>query len=277
MRTRTLGEIIQDTIGIYQKNLVPFIIVSVVGSFVVGVINAISAQMTGTGGMMGALGDLSNTSDPAAMERALRQMESAGSQAAGAFGITTALGIIASAVQTLNGGALTYAAGQAIQGNPVDPMASWTAVIGKVIVMMVAALVVGVLFFVGVLLVITIPVVVYVAVRWGFFAQAYLLEDRAPMASFSRSSELVAGQWWRVLGIFIVCAIVFGLISAVIIGILTAVLGFVPFIGIVAAATIGGALTGPLFPIAHTLLYYDLRARKEAPPASPMAPPAPAI
>lgn len=276
MRTRTLGEIIQETIAIYQKNLVPFIIVSVIGSFVAALISAITAQMTGAGAL-GSLGSLMDAQSTQGAERALKALEAASSQAASGVGIAMVLGIIGSAVQTLNGAALVYAAGQAVQGNVVDPMGAWMAVIGKLIVLMVVSLVVGILAGIGLVLIITIPVVIYLAVRWGFFAQAYLIENREPMASFSRSSELVQGQWWRVLGIIIVVGIVIGIVTGVLTGVLSAVLGMLGFIGIVVAGTIAGAIMGPMFPIAHTLLYYDLLARKEAPSASPMAPPAPAI
>jgi len=92
---------------------------------------------------------------------------------------------------------------------------------------------------------------IYLIICWTFILPAALLEDLGPTAALSRSSALVKKNWWRVLGIMLVVAIISGVISAI--------LGMIPTVG----ALLGSILVTPIYTIASTLLYYDLRVRKE--------------
>ncbi|TEU17056.1 MAG: hypothetical protein E3I25_03855, partial [Dehalococcoidia bacterium] len=92
---------------------------------------------------------------------------------------------------------------------------------------------------------------IYLMIRWIFILPAALLEGLGPTAALSRSSGLVKKNWWRVLGIMLVVALISGAISAI--------LGMIPMVG----AIIGSILATPIYTIANTLLYYDLRVRKE--------------
>lgn len=93
--------------------------------------------------------------------------------------------------------------------------------------------------------------VIYLVVCWIFICQAALLESLGPRAALSRSLALVKRNWWRVLGIMLVVGIITAAISAI--------LGLIPLVG----SIIGGILSTPIFVVASTLLYYDLRVRKE--------------
>ena len=92
---------------------------------------------------------------------------------------------------------------------------------------------------------------IYLMIRWIFILPAALLEGLGPTAALSRSWGLVKKNWWRVLGIMLVVALISGAISAI--------LGMIPTVG----ALIGSILVTPIYTIAITLLYYDLRVRKE--------------
>ena len=103
--------------------------------------------------------------------------------------------------------------------------------------------------------IIGIPFAVYFAVRWDFIWQAALVERVGPRAALSRSSDFVRANWWRVVGIMLVVIII-----ASVIGLLLAlILGLIPILGPI----IETILLTPIPTIAHTLLYYDLRVRKE--------------
>jgi hypothetical protein len=93
--------------------------------------------------------------------------------------------------------------------------------------------------------------VIYLMVRWIFVWQGALLEGLGPIAALSRSSDLVNGNWWRVLGIMVVVGIITTAIGAI--------LWKIPEVGEI----IGSVLSIPIFAIGGTLLYYDLRVRKE--------------
>jgi len=92
---------------------------------------------------------------------------------------------------------------------------------------------------------------IYLMVGWIFLCQAALLEGLGPIAALSRSWALVKGNWWRVFGIMLVVSLI-----AVAIG---AILGLIPVVG----ETIGSILVAPIVITSATLLYYDLRVRKE--------------
>lgn len=96
-----------------------------------------------------------------------------------------------------------------------------------------------------------IPFAIYFGVRWAFIWQAALLEGAGPRAALSRSSDVVGGDWWRVVGITFVVGIIAGAISVI--------LGIIPIVG----SIVGSILATSIAIAAATLLYYDLRVRKE--------------
>jgi hypothetical protein len=104
---------------------------------------------------------------------------------------------------------------------------------------------------------------IYLAVRWYFVPQVVVVDGRRGADALRRSSELVTGSWWRVLGI----AIVFNLLAAVValpLGLAAdaaareADVDFLVLIGTIA----GQALTLSFLALATALLYFDLRARR---------------
>src|SRR5581483_4007169 len=85
--------------------------------------------------------------------------------------------------------------------------------------------------------------------------------------AFGRSSELVNGSWWRVFGIALVFILIVGIIVSVVVGILVGALVVGSVAGVVIATAVAPAIVGilvePVQYIAMTLLYFDLRIRKE--------------
>jgi MFS family permease len=107
-----------------------------------------------------------------------------------------------------------------------------------------------------ILLLVFIPAAVYLAVRWTFFLQAALLEHLGPVAALSRSWDLVKGNWWRVFGIMLV-------VSIIAVGI-SLILGLIPMLATTPLGSmLAVILATPIAVTASTLLYYDLRVRKE--------------
>ena len=99
--------------------------------------------------------------------------------------------------------------------------------------------------------IIGIPVAIYFGITWAFVLQTALLEGCGARTALSRSSALVKQNWWRVLGIMIVLTIIIVLINKL--------FGLIP----VAGGIIGIILLTPVAVIGSTLLYYDLRRKKE--------------
>lgn len=139
-------------------------------------------------------------------------------------------------------------------------------------------------------LLIGIPVPIYFAVRWLFVVESILIEKLLVGASLKRSSELVRGSWWRVCSISISLFLLSGAISIIFkvsiacILVLTNVADQAGFMDIIRWAImedtidksnlrfytimtgthfVVSTLTFPIWVIGSTLLYFDLRIRKE--------------
>jgi hypothetical protein len=107
--------------------------------------------------------------------------------------------------------------------------------------------------------------------RWSVALPALLVERTGPVSALRRSSRLVKGRWWPSAGVLIVssvmAAIVGGALSALLIGL--ASLPSQPSLGLaVLVTTLSGVVTGvitqPFTATVTTILYYDLRVRREA-------------
>lgn len=150
-------------------------------------------------------------------------------------------------------------------------------------------LVVGGLF----ITVIGIPFAIYFWVRWGLYSQPVLFEGTTGRNALRRSTELVKGSWWRVFGILLAISLIAGMIGFILqvsFEFILSLIGFaepeeptnflewvqrlyVPMpsemgwfsYSVRRLVTLSIAfITMPIGPIGSTLLYFDLRIRKEA-------------
>ncbi len=123
----------------------------------------------------------------------------------------------------------------------------------------------------------------YYGTRWSLYGRAVVLENAGPLASLRRSADLVQGQWFRVWGsiavISLIAAILQAIPSLIVTAIVTAVLlgsraagasAGTPGSGTMAfnlfanaASLIGWVLFGGLVFVALTVLFEDLRNRRE--------------
>ena len=111
-------------------------------------------------------------------------------------------------------------------------------------------------------IIIGIPIFFYLLVSRFFYAEAIMMEGIGPLEALGRSRDLVRGSWWRVFGIGIIFVIII-----VVIGILMSIPGsiaavFSPTAGAILLTLVGIILT-PIASIGATLVYFDLRIRKE--------------
>ena len=140
-----------------------------------------------------------------------------------------------------------------------------------------------------------IPFGIYFFIRWGLYNLPILLEETTATASLRRSRELVKGTWWRVCGIISALLLIHYAISFIISISILSLLFLIPgaveipqdadmlqtindivysaaphHIGWIVYTIRTGitnaiaTLTLPILSIGSTLLYYDLRIRKEA-------------
>ena len=129
------------------------------------------------------------------------------------------------------------------------------------------------------LIFIVAPAAIYLGINWAFILPTALLEDCGPTAALSHSTALVKQNWWRVLGIMLLLLTIVSIIAMIfyipamigtttwaISGAMTGAETELPT-GIMVWAIIGGAIGGiisaPIGIIGITLLYFDLRVRKQ--------------
>ena len=198
------------------------------------------------------------------------------------FGGAVVLFLIGS---TIVSGAVTFAVGQEYLTGEVGVSCSLRKAWWRVLTLVGLAVVLsGALVFLPLLvlsfgqlllgwlaILVVIPAVIGLAVYWFVAAQAVVVENLKPLSGLRKSYQLVQGIWLRVFGFAIVLALVsLGLgilvsapftLSSWVLGsatdsILNIVLLFTSQLAVRIAVL-------PVISIAGTLLYYDLRVRKE--------------
>ena len=122
-----------------------------------------------------------------------------------------------------------------------------------------------------------IPVAMYLGLGWSLAGAIVVLERRSGWGALRRSAALVKGNRWRTLGVLLISGLliwILTLIPSALLGAATAVAQAVLDLGrwvqtasdtlqaLLGAVT--GSLFGPLYFLTTTLLYYELRVRKEA-------------
>jgi hypothetical protein len=126
------------------------------------------------------------------------------------------------------------------------------------------------LVVVGIIGIVTIPVVIWVLVRWAVAMPALFAEGAGPVNAFGRSWNLTRDNWWRTLGIVILVWIMVALIQGALGALFGGLAAVVPGLSgdiraglVTTVSTLVSALVGAILPIAITMLYLDLRVRKE--------------
>lgn len=103
---------------------------------------------------------------------------------------------------------------------------------------------------------------IWLLVRWAFAAQAAVVDELSPVGALRRSAELVKDRWWRTFGMLVVSGLLFALLGSLVTAILAGVgNGAIYVAGLIVVEATVLSLTG----IFATLLFFDLRARRELP------------
>ena len=227
LRPRKLGGLVDETFAVYRRLFWPFVLIALIPQ----VPSLITTIVPGLGSGVVALIFV----------------------LAGLF-----LSILAS-------GAMVRAVAQQYVARRVDVGQCFSRAWYRVVSLVIASVLVTLALLGSMLLsiiIIGIPLFAYILVIWFFTTEAIMVEGRGPIAALKRSRELVRGSWWRVFGIGVVFALllsglsILGLIAAAIMAIVSPILGEF----VLLAAT---ALITPIFFIGRTLVYLDLRVRKE--------------
>lgn len=185
---------------------------------------------------------------------------------AGAFALSRSLlfallaGLLSLAVPFLLTGALAQAVSARYLGRPMTIAEAYESLGTGTILTLVGVAFLGALLVLVGLIVFIIPGI-YIAVRFVVAAQAAVLERQSVTDSLRRSWHLVEGNWWRVFGIVLVVAILVSVLELLVGRLVGAAVGAALGTGL--STVVVGIVIQPIQSIALTLLYYDLRIRKE--------------
>ena len=114
---------------------------------------------------------------------------------------------------------------------------------------------------------------VYLSMRWAPAFPAMVEEDVGAMQAFRRSWHLSGDNVWRTFALLLFAGLVAALGGSIVAQLATLVMvdGLAPTLGLdeLVASTIalalGSVLLSPLMPVLTAVLYFDLRARRDAP------------
>ena len=159
--------------------------------------------------------------------------------------------------------------GRAMTGRSTDVLDCYGGAV-NVLLPVLAVVVLVALALVGsvilMIIVIGIPLFFFLLVIWSFATHAVVIENRGVFNALGRSRELVRGNWWRVFGIGMVFMLIVFAVVLLIVFLVSIIIDLLFNPGPLAYSILGGvvgALLSPVYYIASTLLYIDLRVRKE--------------
>jgi hypothetical protein len=175
------------------------------------------------------------------------------------FDILAANLIAGLVVYIILGGAIAIIARDVYLDRSPDVAAAYKVVGTRIVSLVIASVSVLIMLVIGLILLL-VPVL-YPLSRFFAARQAVVLEGLGPWRALGRSSALSAGVKGHILGTQILAGL---LTMAIAIG-ATIAAGLVPSTVVQRIAeTIVGVCIRPFFSIVETLLYYDVRIRKEA-------------
>ena len=232
LRPLTLGGLIEEMLRLYQQNFVSLIAIVAIVQVAVAVV-------------VGLLG-----------------LIAAGSAVSGVFVVAFLAGILAAVVYVvaifLQAGALTLAIADDYLGQPITVQRAYEGAQQRLGGLIGTSLLIGLIVAALSITIIGIPVAIWLGIRWVFSSQIVMLEGQAATSAMSRSADLVRNYWWRTFGILLLVFIAIGLVDAIISGIF----GRIAFIGGLINLIVQ-ILIAPLYTAIVTLLYFDMRVRKE--------------
>ncbi|HMA35630.1 MAG TPA: hypothetical protein VKY74_14285 [Chloroflexia bacterium] len=161
-------------------------------------------------------------------------------------------------------GALARAIADGYMGRPLSVLGAYRAVLPRFWSLT------GLIVLLGfsLMLFVVPPLFFWIFISWSFASQAVVLEGRGVASALQRSWDLVRGDWWRVFGTYLLLFLVRTIITlpASVASVALSLVGaswVVQNIGAEFASLVLAVISTPIQLTAMTLLYFDLRVRKE--------------
>jgi hypothetical protein len=112
---------------------------------------------------------------------------------------------------------------------------------------------------------------IYLAVAFSLALPVLLLENKKGGSALGRSRKLVSGRWWRVFGVllagYILASVIAGIVQGLLAALMFVAVGDDSVMSVILsgiAGLAGQVITTPFVAALVTVVYFDLRVRKEA-------------
>lgn len=256
LRPMGIGDLLDETFKVYRRHFLSFVIATALVAVPVALLSMALNLAVGQGVSQGRI---DSTDDLVA------------------FGVGAMLvGLAGGLGYLLSGAAAVRLASDAVLGRRLDVGAAYRGVVGRILALLWAGFLVSLATMLLAVTIIGIPVAIYFGIGWAVYTQAVVLEGLGGRAGMRRSGALVDGHRWRVLGVSVLMSILVSILisvpSALVAAMMGAVVAFAETPGTRALlevvnafmSAVGQSLFGSLAWIMTTLVYYELRVRKEA-------------
>jgi hypothetical protein len=264
LRPMGIGDILDETFSLYRDNFGLFLATIAVIEVPLQIIIVLFSLSVANASP--------STSQPGVASTAATSTVSTGAAIGlGIFGL--ALAIITIVAYTMMTAALAIVISNRYLGRAATVGDAYRGSLSRIGALILAGIWVGVrviLLALACVVLIGIPFLIYFAVAWTLVSQVIVLEGVGGFAASGRSRELVKGFWWKTLGLVLVTGLLVTILSAVIPSIIGGIVqAAIPSaaVRVIVNGIVGliiGLLVQPVQFIATTLLFYDLKIRKEA-------------
>jgi hypothetical protein len=253
LRQMGIGDILDETFRLYRRHFLSFVTAMAVVAVPVAVLSTVvNVALAGTAP--------SATPSPQFF--------------VGLFAATVPIAIISGVGHVLNSGAVIRLASDAVLGQSLDIGAVYRDAFGRLWSLLWTSILIGIVAGLMAVTFIGIPFAIYFGLGWSLALQTVMMERTSGRAAMRRSSQLVDGHRWRMLAVWVLMGLLVGILQSIpslVVGAATGLFSQspagVPAFVQVANALIGAvaeSVFGSLSWIAVTVLYYELRVRKEA-------------
>ncbi len=256
LRPLSLGEILDDVFRIYRRHFWLLVAITLVVALPAYLVQLAAGQADQMGLALTVLGNLGNP-------ESISDLQSPAPPNAGLLGVTYVVMIL---LAPFTYAAIPRAAIDVVHGVPASVRSALVGVGRRYWGVMGLLL----LYLVLLPLLICLPVGVWLFVRWIVAIPVLLAEGVGPIQALDRSWVLTRDNWWRLFGILLLIWLLTSVVSGALTAFAFPVAIVIPFIPpvlrgaiVLTMITAAGAVVQPALYLCLTLLYFDLRIRRE--------------
>lgn len=262
LRPLDIGDVLDETFRMYRKQFVPLLTVMAIIVVPASVLSLVVTLVTGFSGPM--------------IQRTIEQRGDLTTLIAGVI-LLFLVGLVAGLLHVAAIGAETLLISGAVLGQPIGVGEAFRQAFGRFGSLFLAGLATSIPLGLLVMTCLGIPFAFFIGLGWSATFPTIMLEGRGAIEAMGRSWNLVRGERWRLLVCWVLIFLIYYLLVSIPSGFFAFIAGFAAVAtggnpgtialvqaGNVLFSALGQIFFGSVLYITATILYFDLRIRKEA-------------